>query len=52
MSNFDFLKAKPEFASFHEAAVAAEDILGLNPTMSVGSCRRAMEAATRWIYQV
>ena len=52
MTNFDFLLSSPDFASFGEAAVAAEKIYGIDPTACVMTCRRAMECAVKWMYSV
>lgn len=52
MSNFDFLLSDPQFAAFAEAAVAAEKIYAIDPAACVLSCRRAMEAAVKWMYSV
>ncbi|MBR3741621.1 MAG: DEAD/DEAH box helicase family protein [Clostridia bacterium] len=52
MTNFDFLLSTPEFASFGEAAAAAEKIYPIDPAASVMTCRRAMESAVKWMYSV
>ena len=52
MTNFDFLLAEPEFEAFAEAAVSAEKILHIDPAACVLNCRRAMEFAIRWMYEV
>lgn len=52
MTNFDFLKKEPQFASFADAAIAAEQIFQINLDSCVLSCRRAMEFAVKWMYSV
>ncbi|MBR3738824.1 MAG: DEAD/DEAH box helicase family protein [Clostridia bacterium] len=52
MTNFDFLLSSPDFASFGEAAAAAEKIYGIDPAACVINCRRAMEFAVKWMYSV
>ena len=52
MTNFDFLLSDPQFASFSDSAVAAEKIYNIDPAACVLNCRRAMEAAVKWMYSV
>lgn len=52
MTNFDFLKNDPQFASFAEVAVSAEKLLYLDRAACVLNCRRAMEFAIKWMYSV
>ncbi len=52
MTNFDCLLSDPDFASFASAAVAAEKIYRIDPAACVLNCRRAMEAAVKWMYSV
>lgn len=52
MSNFDFLKSDPAFAPFRKAAMAAEQILHIDPAICAVSCRTAMESAVKWMYSV
>ena len=52
MTNFDFLLSEPQFASFAEAAVAAEKIYAFDPAACAVNCRRAMEFAVKWMYSV
>ncbi len=52
MTNFDYLLSSPDFASFGEAAVAAEKIYAIDPAACVMTCRRAMENAVKWMYSV
>lgn len=52
MTNFDFLKNEPQFESFADVAIAAEEILPLDYATSVINCRRAMEFAIKWMYSV
>ena len=52
MTNFDFLLSCPDFASFGEAAEAAEKIYSIDPAACIINCRRAMEFAVKWMYSV
>ncbi len=52
MSNFDYLKEEPKFASFSDVAIAAEKILYIDAASCVLNCRRAMEFAVKWMYSV
>lgn len=52
ISNFEFLRADPGFASFMDVAMAAEKIIHIDPAASILNCRRAMEFAVKWIYSV
>lgn len=52
MTNFDFLLSDPQFGSFADSAVAAEKIYNIEPGACVINCRRAMEAAVKWMYSV
>ena len=45
MTNFDFLKKEPQFDSFTDVAISAENILDIDVEASVINCRRAMEFA-------
>ena len=52
MTNFDFLLSDPQFGSFSDSAVAAEKTYNIDPAACVLNCRRAMEAAVKWMYSV
>ena len=52
MTNFDFLLSTPSFAPFASAAVAAERVYAIDPASCALNCRRAMEAAVKWMYSV
>ncbi|MBE7046576.1 MAG: DUF4145 domain-containing protein [Ruminococcaceae bacterium] len=52
MTNFDFLKSDPQFATFADVAISAEKILNIDASASVINCRRAMEFAVKWMYSV
>ena len=52
MTNFDFLKSTPDFASFADVAISAEKILHIDVDSCVLNCRRAMEFAVKWMYSV
>ena len=52
MTNFDFLKNTPDFATFADVAISAERLIYLDPAACVFNCRRAMEFAVKWMYSV
>lgn len=52
MSNFSPYLSIPSFAAFAPIAESAEKILSIDPTACVLNCRRAMEAAVKWMYAV
>ena len=52
MTNFDFLKATPDFDAFSDVAISAEQILHIDVDACVLNCRRAMEFAVKWMYSV
>lgn len=52
MTNFDFLKQTPDFASFADVAISAEKLIYIDPAACVFNCRRAMEFAVKWMYSV
>lgn len=52
MSNFSPYLSVPSFAAFAPIAESAEKILSIDPAACVLNCRRAMEAAVKWMYAV
>ena len=52
MTNFDLFTKEQDFATFVEPAVSAERIYQIDPAACVLNCRRAMEAAVKWMYSV
>ena len=52
MTNFSFLQSNPQFEAFSDPAIAAEQILHIDPSACVINCRRAMEFAIKWMYSV
>lgn len=52
MTNFDRFTKEQDFAPFAEPAAAAERIYQIDPAACVLNCRRAMEAAVKWMYFV
>ena len=52
MTNFDLFTKEQDFASFAEPAIATERIYQIDPAACVLNCRRAMEAAVKWMYSV
>ena len=51
-TNFDFLKATPDFDAFADVAISAERLIYIDPAACVFNCRRAMEFAVKWMYSV
>lgn len=52
MTNFDYLKKEKDFESFVEIAIVAEKTYSIDPSTCIINCRRAMEAAIKWMYSV
>ena len=52
MSNLSPYISIPSFAAFAPIAESAEKILSIDPAACVLNCRRAMEAAVKWMYAV
>ena len=52
MTNFDFLTREHDFDGFSSIAVAAENLLHVDVDSCVLSCRRAMESAVRWMFEI
>ena len=52
MTNFDLFTKEQDFAPFAQPAVSAERIYAIDPAACVLNCRRAMEAAVKWMYSV
>lgn len=52
MSNFNVFLSQSQFSSFAPIAASAEKILSIDPAACVLNCRRAMEAAVKWMYAV
>lgn len=52
MTNFDYLKNEPKFATFADVAISAERIILMDPEASIINSRRAMEFALKWMYSV
>lgn len=52
MTNFDFLTQQKRFETFSGAAVAAEQVLGVDVASCVVMCRRALELGVKWLYSV
>lgn len=52
MTNFTPYLPHPQLAPFAAIAEAAEKILPIDPAASILNCRRAMEAAVKWMYSV
>ena len=52
MTNFDYLKKEKDFESFADIAIVAEKTYSIDPSTCIINCRRAMEAAIKWMYSV
>lgn len=52
MTNFDHFANEKDFAVFVEPAIAAERIYQIDHAACALNCRRAMEAAVKWMYSV
>ncbi len=52
MTNFDFLDADSQFASFASIAKEAELVFSASTKACALMCRSAMEAAVKWVYSV
>lgn len=52
MPNFNVFLSQSQFSSFAPIATSAEKILSIDPAACVLNCRRAMEAAVKWMYAV
>ena len=52
MTNFDFLTQQKQFETFSGAAVAAEQVFGVDIASCVVMCRRALELGVKWLYSV
>jgi type I restriction enzyme R subunit len=50
MSNFEYLKNKPEFSAFADVAVDAEKSLSVSERTCALASRTAAEAAVKWLY--
>ena len=50
MTNFEFLKGRPEYALFSAAAIEAERVYATAPAMCAVGCRKALELAVKWVY--
>lgn len=50
MTNFDFLLSEPQFASFANVAVSAENLFKIDCAAATLNCRRALEFAVKWMY--
>lgn len=50
MTNFEFLRARSEYALFSAAAIEAEKVYSTSPSMCAVGCRKALELAVKWVY--
>lgn len=52
MTNFDYLKKEDDFKDFIDIAIVAEKTYKIDSSTCIMNCRRAMEAAIKWMYSV
>lgn len=52
MTNFDYLKKEKEFNSFVNIAIVAERTYKIDVNTCILNCRRAMEAAIKWMFSI
>ena len=52
MTNFDYLKKEKEFDSFVDIAIVAERTYKIDVNTCILDCRRAMEAAIKWMFSI
>ena len=51
MSNFSFLRNKPEFSSFAQHCIHAEELYKDSPNSCVTTSRAALESIVKWLYK-
>lgn len=52
MTNFDYFKDKDDFKDFIDIAIIAEKSYSIDASTCIINCRRALEAAIKWMYSV
>ena len=52
MTNFDYLKKEPQFQSFADIAVAAENLINVDVKACIINSRLALETAIKWMYSI
>lgn len=52
MTNFDFLSAEKNFATFADACIEAEKSIGISPALCALGVRKSAELAVKWLYSV
>lgn len=52
MNNFDYLKNEPQFQSFADIAVAAENLINVDVKACITNSRLALETAIKWMYSI
>ena len=50
MTNFEYLKFKPDYRLFAEACIEAEKIYHTSPALCAIGCRKALELGVKWVY--
>lgn len=52
MTNFDFLSAEKNFATFADACIEAEKSIGISPALCALGVRKSAELVVKWLYSV
>ena len=52
MNNFDYLKKEPQFQSFADIAIAAENLINIDVKACITNSRLALETAIKWMYSI
>ena len=52
MNNFEYLKNEPQFKSFTDIAVSAENLINVDVNACVVPSRLALETAIKWMYSI
>ena len=52
MNNFDHLKKEPQFQSFADIAVAAENLINIDVKACITNSCLALETAIKWMYSI
>ena len=50
MSNFGFLKDRPEYEYFARSCIEAERVYATSAAMCAIGCRKALELSVKWVY--
>jgi len=52
VTNFDFLSAEKNFATFADACIEAEKSIGISPALCALGVRKSAELVVKWLYSV